>query len=284
MDADLNVEFGKFLAQLDLEKNIRKQILFVQGDYYVRDARSFYQYVLDKSKLVTLIGEWHNIQFGCNNIKEVTIADYCFHEVNRNKKCLVLLEYNSGEDPSLVRSVVINKVYNTLKKAGKQDQIFPYDFRPWFLPGGLQEVLYSDKNIPNYTRYIDPFYKATNNDGSSPFLLNSSEYTRKNLQFMQNYYAELDMEFKRLSGLHMKNPHCPSLRDSFKKVWASVCDYFVMRELLKANNPFDDFIIISGEKHRENLTNKLDLVDSHLLTQQYGEPNKCVNLFQTYYI
>jgi hypothetical protein len=287
MDIDINkeldTEFGKFLSQLDLERNSKKQVLFVQGDYFLRNAVSFYQYILDQKKLVTLIGEYHNLEFGCNKT-EVNIADYCLHEVTRNSKCLVLLEYNSGDDPRSIHSTVINQVWAALDKAGKKSQIFPYDYRPWFLSGGLQGILYSNLPISDYAKYIDPFYLTKLGNGSSPFDLVQSEYTKPNLEFMYRYFAEINREFDRLVGLYKKNKYHTNLRPSLKKVWAQVCDYFILAELLKANDRFDNFIIISGEHHRENLSEKLALIDTMLVTEQKGTPNACVNLFQTYYI
>lgn len=284
MDIDLDDEIGKFLTQLDLEKNSGKNVLFVQGEYYLADASTFYQYILHKKKLVTLIGEFHNMSFGCEK-QPISIATYCLDRVQRNPKCLVLLEFNKTADMRYIYSHVIQEIYGTLVSGGKESQIFPYDFRPWFLSVRLQGELYNNNYvIKNYADYIDPYYTTKLNGGVSPFQLDEAKYSIFTLSFMQHYFSKINEEFHHIGGLFTKNKQHRDLRRLLQHAWALVCDYFIFREILQENSPFNDFVIISGEFHRRNLSHQLTENNAVFLGEQHGEQGKCINLFQTYYL
>lgn len=278
----MDEDFGKFLAQLDLEKNSGKKVLFVQGNFYLAGAVAFYQYILHVKKLVTLIGEFHSMSFGCEN-QPITIADYCLDRVRKNPKCLVLLEFNRNADMRYIYSDVIQQIYHVLKSDGKENQIFPYDFRSWFLSTKLQGELYSNRPITNYQQYIDPYYTTKLNGDASPFELNEANYDNFTVNFMKQYFMQINSKFHDIAMLFTKNRHHKELRGLLRHAWALVCDYFILREILMKNSPFDDFIIISGEFHRKNLSHQLLENNAYSIGEQVGQEGKCINLFQTYY-
>lgn len=121
--------------------------VFVENpDIKLQSAVSFAQYVLN-NKLITIIGEYHEREFGCQDgYKTITIADYALNILRTNVNSRVLLEI----DPDFIdherkwpKSAPIREI---LKRAPPKvrGRITGYDYRNWWIGADNREMLYHD--------------------------------------------------------------------------------------------------------------------------------------------
>lgn len=142
--------------------------VFVENpDIKLQSAVSFAQYVLN-NKLITIIGEYHEREFGCQDgYKTITIADYALNILRTNVNSRVLLEI----DPDFIdherkwpNSAPIREI---LKRAPREvrGRITGYDYRNWWIGADNRERLYHDtaavyrlNTIQIIDMYITPFF------------------------------------------------------------------------------------------------------------------------------
>uniref|UniRef100_A0A6C0H3R2 Uncharacterized protein n=1 Tax=viral metagenome TaxID=1070528 RepID=A0A6C0H3R2_9ZZZZ len=273
-----------------------KNIVFQETNIRLENAVSFSQYIIGCNKLVTLIGERHGTKFKCKPLKteEIkTISKYCVEMAEKNPKCRVILEYYCGGEkvradvPSRMNSHSIKSTFNDMKDKFIDNQILPLDYRPAFLSRDGQDDLYG-KGWSKYKKpeeikqnFILPFWKESdkfsmNNPHLYPSIVN---------KFLELYYQDICITFKKINDKLSKNKkYLLDVRQDLFDAWKLVADYFIIRKILK-NDDIDEFILIIGEAHRENINILFDKLKPFVIRIgdiQLGKSGKCVKLFETH--
>jgi len=276
-----------------LENITGKYIVFEPTEYMLESAVSFSQYIFDCSVLVTLIGERHDKIFKCKSRLSLPICEYCAKTTRNNPNCRVILEYYCGGEnikadvPTLMNSASIKNTYKKMKKNKTEKQIIPLDYRPYFLSRRGQDDLYG-KGWAKYTdnkekiieAFVKPFWERSNN-----FAMNNPQfYYKEVIDFLQSYYQKICTYFRRVERNIKKND--PNIRRQLFDAWKHVADYFIIRKMLKKDHSrIDEYILIIGEAHRENIEKLFQTLPASLVkkigdTQLYEE-EKCVTLLKT---
>ena len=280
------------ICKLEL-KRTGKNISFEETNNRLESAASFSQYIIRCNVLVTLIGERHDKSFKCN-APSLSISEYCEQSVKRNPNCRVILEYYCGNEkvrpdaPERMNSESIKNTFRKIKKAGKQTQLMPLDYRPAFLTRSGQDDLYGNGwfnyKSPDKIKktFILPFQKEAEKFGMN----NPHFYSKHVIDFLKKYYDEICMEFKSIEQKLYRGNNLTEIRQNLFDAWKLVADYFIVRKVLKQDGlGIDEYIIILGEAHRINIQNvfkRLHPLVNRIGSRQNGEEGKCVKLFQTY--
>lgn len=277
-----------------MKKKTGKYIVFEKTQNVLESAFSFSQYVVNCSVLVTLIGERHEKTFRCNS-PSLTIPQYCANSVNDNQNCRVILEYYCGgenikaDNPTQLNSDSIKNTYKQIKKNGKEKQIIPLDYRPAFLTRYGQDDLYGDGWSKYKTHdkiikaFIHPFWK-----GSDKFGMNNPHlYSPEVINFLDSYYQEICSSFIKVELYVRKNDaKLETIKRNLFDAWKLVTDYFIIRKILKQDNlGIDEYILIVGEAHRENIQKLFDRLNplvQQISNTQFGKEGNCVKLYKTF--
>jgi hypothetical protein len=276
-------------------KRTGKNIVFEETDDRLESAASFSQYIIRCNVLVTLIGERHDRTFDCD-APSLSISEYCVRSVKRNPKCRIILEYYCGNEkvrpdvPERMNSESIKTTFREMKKAGKQNQIIPLDYRPAFLTREGQDDLYGDgwSNYKSHDKIIEDFIVPFKK-GVDKFAMNNPHfYSPKVIDFLKTYYDEMCTEFNCIEEKLSKSHNLTDIRQKLFDAWKLVADYFIIRRVLKKEDVLgvDEYIMILGEAHRVNIQNvfkKLNPLVSQIGDTQNGEKGDCVRLFQSYH-
>jgi hypothetical protein len=279
-------QMEKFFNQKDLEKRTGKDVIFVETNFQLESTTSFSQYIFKDIRLITLVSELHDQHFSCKD-PSLTIDQYCKMAVMRNTKCKIMLEYNQGDDPTRIGSHAVRSTYDTLKKAGKDNQIIPFDSRMFFLtPRGQNDLYgsgfsYYDTPQKIEDMFIKPFYEKWNND---PALFSlHGDYDKNICEYLVNsYFTDIKHSFEHAtSSLKTKSPQ--EVNKILKDSWKKVADFFILRDILK-NDTTDEYIVVLGDSHRKNIQQILSNSFTTQLNNKTGKQGDCINLFQTYLI
>lgn len=300
-----------FLKELT-EESEKIDIVLYESKLFLNNSVSFAQYVFKTSRLITLIGEDHNLDFNITKDNEISIASYCALAVTKNTNCRVMLELGTekGEDPTTIHSSAIQSVYAELKKIKKENEIIYFDKRSYFLTRYIQEIIYnggwklkwveeeglSKKEIHAqintnrreiFTNYLEPFK-------TKKIELDIKKYDSQTWGFLSDIYSYLNTFYDFIEKklffillppiLKQKIPEPPEIKTYLMQFWSSVTDYHIFACIL--SNEFKDvneYIIIAGNNHIINLCNNLDrYVEKYKelvrLNKQFGTS---INLHQT---
>ena len=260
-----------------------KNIVFIETNIQLNSASGFSQLIFKTKRLITMISENHTETWKCPN-PSINIAEYVKNCIVRNPKSKVLLEYNTKHDPSLIGSHSIQEIYNLLKKYNKTTSIIPYDTRSFFLGDRGQMELYH-YGIENYTKYeifsnfIEPYFLKLQ---ENPNLLSLyGDYDPDIGYYLVNTYVpDIENTF-RIIVTYLDTYPVEEIRKMLKDAWLKIADYFVLKYLLK-NDDINEYIIIQGYMHQQNLNNVLKYFMTDMVQTQTGNPDKCVNLYKTY--
>ena len=183
--------------------------VFVENpDIKLQSAVSFAQYVLDK-KLFTLIGEFHETEFECQDgYSSMTIAEYVLKILRTNVNSRVLLEI----DPRLIdhphawpRSTPIKKILGEAVKDERMlRRITGYDHRNWWIET-YNHVLYHDINTlwrlstqQMIDVYIKPFFQKVEHFMSG---LSVHDYNADHYQLISTHFPrDIDQHLTTLGG------------------------------------------------------------------------------------
>ena len=266
--------------------NTKKFTVFIQGDLQLESATNFNQYIFKGESLITLIGERHKKDFKCNTKNPISISSYCKLSVKNNNSCKILLEYNPGQNPEMIGSYAINSIFKELSSIKKENTIVPFDYRSYFLtPRGKEELYsrayYKYENPEIYKRFVQPFYDKLNKD-INLFKLKGN-YDKNIVKYLSCvYYSDITKSFSSIKIALDSSIDKTVSHQLLKDVWMKVCDYFILREILR-NDQTNEYIIVAGEKHIENLEKTLSDGIALLLSKQEGRGgDKCATLFNTY--
>ena len=279
-------ELVDYTKQLELNKNTGKELIFIETDLHLSSATSFSQYIYSNVRLITMIGELHNVKFTCGG-SSVSVAEYCMMALQRNPKCIVMLEFGLQTDPTSVNSANIVETYKLLSQSNFTSQIAPFDMRPFFLTQSVQNELYSDR----YNRYdhkgvfdtfISPFYTKWR-ENPTIFSIGSNYKPEAGRYLAEQYFVDMKTTFDVIAaevnaGIPLKDVHL-----KLEHAWKKVSDYFILTMLLRIDGN-DECIILLGEEHRSNIEKILRSFPDMLTlgTQSNKKQSDCVTLFSTY--
>lgn len=278
-------EMKKFQDQLDLEKKLGKHLIFIQSGIKLDSAFSFSQYIFKNIRLITMIGEKHEKSWPCPK-PSISISEYCRQSVVRNPKCKIMLEYNKGDDASRIASKAIRDTYYELNKVGKLNVIIPFDTRAFFLGVEGQTDLYGlgyNKHATSWEKigedFIEPFFLKSRADPKL-FTVEEENYDSYIRQYLNNYVKKIEKTFYKIASYFNKISG-EKIHQMLKDVWKDVADFFILKYLLRNDDNTDEYIIILGLAHYDNLTKILKDTTRNLV-HRIGNSKDCVKLFQTY--
>jgi hypothetical protein len=291
---EIELELNKFLEKLDIEKKLGKDVIFIETDTEIESTILFSQYIYKNLRLITLLGELHDISWKCKG-ETISIAEYCKNSVERNPRCRILLEYNRGDDPKQIGSEAIRTVYNELERTQNLNRIIPFDSRAFFLGIQAQGDLYSNgfynyisSNSPKKTyeniglTFIEPFFSKCRND-KNLFKIDDGEcYTDDVRVYLGNIYVnDITKTFHNIAN-SFGNISFEDLHQNLKDAWKKVTDFYVLKLLLKQDD-IDDYIVVLGEAHYNNISGILKQA-SKQLNDHKGNKKSCINIYKTYRI
>lgn len=279
-----------FLEKIDLERNTGKQVIYIQNDIKLNSALSIAQYIYNKNRLITIIGEYHNSTWKCDE-PNMDISTYCKNAVERNPRCKILLEYNNGDNPLGMGSETIREVYRALLSINRTDAVVPYDTRAFFLSINGQGDLYNTDgymkhattwvNIGNV--FIEPFFRKIR---ENPKLFKLLEKYPPNIKYYLEYTYMIDVlnTFKHIAENMFGRNSGEEVHKALKDAWKKVCDFFVLRTILMEDNNVDEYIVIMGLEHFNYVTSILKTLTYEIGFQTGGHRQTCINLYETYLI
>ena len=278
-----------------MNKETKKNIVFVESQEFIDSAVSFSQYIFDGKRLITIIGELHTTPFQCPQ-PSITIAQFCKNAVSRNDKCRVLLEYNKldkGCPPSEWSACeVLTTTYNELKESN-ESQMIPSDIRPSFITRQEQNYLYGTHTRMDgeykYIRekFVNPFtkiFEITSLEINPILQKKTSKFLdQKNFhpliyEFFKYYYLNnMIMRFRDIDKLirEKQEIYLPdgrevqgSIYERLKEAWAAVSDFFIMKYLFTINDNINEYILIVGDGHRFNIQRAFEYINGKIKTQK----------------
>lgn len=249
-------------------------IVFYESEVKLKNIVKFSQWVVDQKRLITLIAENHNAKFDCGMNSEVNVSQYCLERIKQNPKTFVFLEYAPAINIEKISSKNIRQIYDVLTGIGYTKNIIPYDYRTYYLGDSAHKKLYTrditftEEEIRRM--FIKPFY-----DKGKSFELNK-KYKRENKIILEKYLERVKKEFEEINELEV------NIIKKLRRLWMKITDWYILREILSEENRVDEFIVLSGYHHIDNLIEVLRKTGIDEIANQTGEAGKCVNLMCTY--
>ena len=269
----------------EYQKNKKQQnIVFIERQLNLNSALTFFQTIYKNTRLITLLGEIHDKTWTCKP-PFINISDYCLERVSKNRNCRIMLEYNPSADPERIGSEAIRTVYTLLNRMeGGINYIIPFDFRSYFLSPQGQSFLYDfdwrNESITNNvieSNFVLPYFEKYKN----AFQLEPDKYDQSIYNYLIGpFLTDITQTFNAIGSQIRQNYSINHIQLSLKEAWKKVADFFILREILK-NNQINEYIVILGNKHFENLRVILANMATEINYQQ-GTPQNCVKLYHTY--
>jgi len=290
-------------------------IVYQESDFYIKNITTFSQYLLnltenaDDAKLVTIIGEYHDIKFECKEDKKSIMVDEYVIEQSKDCKTKLILELN---DKSYLDKIKADNITRIIKKLDdspiddiKNIETVYIDYRVKFLdPIFYNKLYHHTEEVVNYPydviidRYIKPFFEKMTELSN----LDSSieKYNKELLDKLYNtYISKLDnsfrividklnkwntkeiVSFKNSHGLEVKGDINLSIVNEITKLWSRVSDLFLLREFFEINDT-KQYIILIGQVHYFNIINYLDEVFVSIKNYTLTKIGRDKNIFIIY--
>ena len=283
-----NAVFDAFFQKLDTEKEDRfkKHLVLVEDRAELMSVTSFSQYVVNGNRLVTVIGELHDVSWGCQN-QQVSVGSYVLARAANNSRSKVLLEVNPGVDPTSLGSHGIREVAAGLRAIGREGSMQPIDTRTYFLGGAGQTELYqttfSSAMSPQEIglKFIEPFFAKAREDPAL-FSLHGKYPSRVARYLVETYVPSLEERFRKTASMlgHLSNEQ---IQLDLKHLWKDVMDFFVISEILRESE-IDEYLLLVGDEHAKHIQPILQRFATKLGLTQTGKRGDCVKLFRTFRI
>ena len=283
-------KFNDLLITLNQQRLQGKHFVAIQTNYMLDSSISFSQYIFKNKRLITLIGERHDLKWKCQE-DSLTVAQYCKMAVERNQKCRVMLEFHPSVDPSTSQSESIKTIFTSLQSINKTSQIISFDKRDDFLTRFYHHNLYQapqeyfidlgHKKVLNH--YVKPFY-----DKFTLFGLNDATAgtTDKATRYLYDIFLkDLISRFEDISNKLNRHEDLQNIRQELWHAWKKVCDFFILKDILGSDD-IDEYIVIVGKKHTDNLNQILPTIPylTRLNFQDGKNQSDCVTLFKSYLV
>jgi len=266
-------------------------IVYQQSDFYIKNITTFSQYVLNltgelnNAKLITIMGEYHDLKFDCKSDKKNVMLDDYVIEQSKDCKTKLILELNDRTYLEKIKADNITRIIKKLDNSPVEDikniETVYIDYRVKFLDPTFYSKLYrhSDEVITYESemiidKYIKPFYEKMSELSNLDSTIEN--YHRKYLEKLyQTYLSMLDSSFRNIidmlkkwnskeivsyidtSGLEHKGDINLAIITDLKKLWNKVSDFFLLREFFEINDT-KQYIILIGQNHYFNIIQYLD--------------------------
>ena len=280
-------KFDELLRNLDQQRSQGKHFVAIQTNYMLDSSLSFSQNMFKDQRLITLIGERHDLTWKCPG-DSLTVAQYCKMAVERNSKCRVMLEFHPSMDPLINQSEAIKTIFTSLQCINKTNQIISFDKRDDFLTRPYHQNLYhasqpdfialGHQNVFNY--YVKPF-----SDNFKLFDLNTS-YDSDIMRYLHDIFLkDIIPHFEIIGAKLNKGEDLLNIRNGLWHAWKKVCDFFILKEIFSPDD-IDEYIVIVGKKHTDNLDGLLPSTPyvKNINVQYSKNKGDCVTLFQSYLV
>ena len=214
-------------------------------DLFSGGETSFAEFICGKKK-ISVVGELHDAS------EFVDLSSY-----SKNKNIKIILEYNGGmKIPTQTTSTFITETYKTFKKNNMVDKLEPMDYRPTFLGVEGQHILYGI--FPKYTYddirrlFVSPFF-----DKQALFLVTPENYDTSLLsdirESLHRDFLKFHHELETMSGGY-------AIQVKLRHLWMRVMDFFIFAEILSTRSEVDEYIIVVGQSHAENIEKHLEKI------------------------
>ena len=254
-------------------------IIFINNNYIIKNITNFCQYIMqlgtsdDNSnlKLITLIGEYHNIEFDCENVKDakkiIDVSDYILSKPKNIKK-KVILEFDRYSIKDIKKEIkssnintILDKILNSPVEVTKNINVVPIDFRNQYLDPIMYHKLYNDiLTVSKLNRdelifyYIKPFFEKI---GEQSKFLEGEKYFKNVDILFKDYLPKIDKQFNKIFKEvefwdRMSYDDKLKIIIQIRKAWYKLSDYYVIREIFKDDGT-DEYIILIGSLHYENI-------------------------------
>jgi hypothetical protein len=250
------MDFEKKVFYLETHKTIENISHFIQ---FIQTNHSY-------SKLITLIGEYHEHKKTSNQQIKYTINDFildCLREFP--EQTTVYMEYNSEfSKPEHINSHSIKEVYKCLEKLSLINLINPFDCRQQFISKQDLRNLYSRtffglsrKEILNI--YVLPYFTVKR---EILFDIDENDYTKETKIILISYQKKINDMMKSVKH-NIDTLQIRILHEKIKQSWLLMTDYFVLKEIFKLEiSDFKHEIVIAGIKHTENIESCLEMCEN----------------------
>ena len=265
------------------ESSRQNRTVYIENSVNLNSTNNFSQ-IIYNTRLITLIGEIHEYIWTCP-APNINISDYCIERVKQNENCRILLEYNPAADPKTIGSQAIRSVFNSLSNIENGNKyIIPFDFRSFFLTPRGQSELYDhnwNNTLKNLNEIRSKFILPYFDNFQSTFGLESEDYEQGIYNYLTKPFLEdTTQTFQAAKKQIEENYSIDYIQLTLKEAWKKVADFFILREILKKSD-IDEYIVILGKKHFENLRFILSTMGEEINSQE-GRPGNCVKLYYTY--
>lgn len=261
------------------KSKINDDFVLINYNYDMNSIISFCQFIIN-NRLITLFGEFHDNNFTCGR-RQKNVSDYILSCVKCNKNCKIILEYSDMFDISDINSKTMNDIYNILKKHDKLDRLVGLDIRQYIL-GLKMNILYHGDDIYKYNpeeiynMFILPF-----NDANKKYMgLNMNDYDGVVFGILKNNKSKILNDLDRIIR-ELRN--CSLIKKSLvkllKEFWKKVVDFYILKYILKKHTNIDEYIILIGEYHCQNIKK---VIGRYMINNLIKNKDSCINLYQIY--
>ena len=291
-------------------------IVYQESDFYIKNITTFSQYVLnlsenlDDTKLITIMGEYHDVKFDCKKDKISKYVDEYIIEQSKDCKTKLILELEDKSYVEEIKADNIKRIITTLETSSVEDikniETIYIDYRIKFLDPIFHYKLYNKKNeVIGYShevileRYIKPFFEKMDdlsnldtiikdyhpliNKLYKTYILNLDTSFRDILTQLDNWDTKPKqiVAFKDIFGLEIKDDIKMYIITEISKLWAKVSDFFLLREFFKLDDT-KQYIILIGEYHYFNIVKFLDSTFSSMKDYTLTKIGEDKNIFVIY--
>lgn len=243
---------------------------------YLKDISLFYQLEMD-NKIITLLGEYHNLKCLCEQVNTITVEKYILEYLQQKPNTQVLLEisdkYTQQQINDLGSFNLVN-TYQTLVNNGFKKNIVCFDVRYSYIskymfiiannPQTFRQMS-SKEIIKNIILPFQKFWEDKRNSFQQPqntknIPLEKINYITPNIQQVGNNKYNGEMMKQIVDNFYIIEKEIDKLpkeaiRDRLLNTWKQVIDWECIYNIFKSKT---DCIVLSGRKHTENYINILN--------------------------
>ena len=275
--------------------------VFLTTDIKLQSALSFSQYAIQigtNHRLVTIIGEQHNLAFKCDGADQMSITDYALQTLIRPRTEL-LLEI----DPDFIKtperwpkSVPIRGILSqAITNPELLARIKGYDWRNKWLGSENREILYygsetflglkKDEVLRLYTTPLtekwDNFSLVERDYDTNTYLFLSYTFLKNLDDNLKHICARINSKWDLKRAKGEKIAARKGILTMIRHLWKNVTDWNMLRYFFLLSDT-NTIVSIMGEQHRQNIASIFS--NMTLLAEQSGEENRCISLMKTIYI
>lgn len=279
---------------------MKRRILNTQQ--YLKDISLFYQLETD-NKIITLLGEYHNLKCLCKKeqVNTITVEKYILEYLQKKPNTQVLLEisdkYTQQQINGLGSFNLVN-TYQTLVNNGFKKNIIYFDVRYFYISKYIFIIAHDPKKFNQMSskeiikNIIFPFQKfwkdrlvSFQQQTTKNIPLEKINYITPNIQQVGNNKYNGEMMKQIVDNFYIIEKEIDKLpketiRDRLLNTWKQVIDWECIYNIFKSKT---DCIVLTGRKHTENYINILNGIGSFVVKEanckQISPNDKIYNTF-----